>query len=117
MTNHERITALQLQVVNIQKELLACKPSRCTSEDIEDVSDNYQANLEYGYYKDEQQALIADIEEEIASLQLLNGNHTYDDLTIEEISWPLDVPTGMHYGTDRDGNTGYFEDFEQSIGE
>ena len=28
-----------------------------------------------------------------------------------------DSPEGMFYGMDRNGNKGYFEDFEQSIGE
>lgn len=48
------------------------------------------------------------------------------NLTKEELTEQFDTdhsyvsqhaPQGMHYGTDRYGNTGYFEDFEQSIGE
>lgn len=80
MTNLERITNLKLQILKIQQELVDNKPSRCTYEDMEDISDNYQSNLEYNYYREEQQALISDIKEEIVGLEKLPENNQYDNV-------------------------------------
>lgn len=41
------------KINELKKELLDYKPSRCSVEDIEEVSDNYQANLEYQWWRDE----------------------------------------------------------------
>lgn len=121
MTNSEKIVRLQNQIVSIKEEMINCKPSRLSQEDIEDVSDNYQANLEYGWYCDEKKAEITELEVDIARLKSLpSGGQfdenpwSYDDARDEIYS---DAPTGMFYGMDRNGNKGYFEDFEQSIGE
>jgi len=121
MTNLEKIDELKLQVLKIKQELVDNKPSHCTAEDIEDVSDNYQSNLEYGWYRDEQQAEIDDILEEIAGLEKLPEGGQYDETpwSYEEASNEIysNAPQGMYYGMDRNGNRGYFEDFEESIGE
>ena len=121
MTNSEKATELRLQVLRIKQELEDNQPNRCTAEDIEEVSDNYQANLEYGWYCDEKKAEITELEIDIARLESLpSGGQfdenpwSYDDARNEIYS---DAPTGMFYGMDRNGNKGYFEDFEQSIGE
>ena len=45
-------------------------PSRLTSEDIEDVSDNYQAHLGYKWCKDEQLELIKDLKSKLTKEQL-----------------------------------------------
>lgn len=120
MTNSQRISELRQQIVTINTDLLNCKPSRCTSEDIEDVSDNYQANLEYQWYYTEQMDVIAEIEADIQYLESLPADAEFDQEPVEVLENYKELQrehTGMHYGTDRYGNTGYFEDFEQSIGE
>ena len=47
-------------IQQLEQEIEDNHPSRLTSEDIEDVSDNYQAHLEYKWWKDEQSELIKD---------------------------------------------------------
>ena len=51
---------------------------------------------------------------------------TIKSIKEEEKSWSFEeaqdkyysnAPEGMFYGMDRNGNKGYFEDYEQSIGE
>ena len=42
----------------LEQELENARPDRLSAEDIENVSDNYQANLEYQWYKDEQMEII-----------------------------------------------------------
>jgi len=51
---------------SLEAEIENMHPSRLTSEDIEDVSNNYQAHLEYKWWKDEQRDLILSLEESIA---------------------------------------------------
>ena len=108
MTNYEKIQALILERDSILADLEQCKPGRCTAEDIEDVSDNYQANLEYGWYRDEQMELVDDINAQIRHLDSLpmyqryiepmqiTGNIRLDDIPItsdglryvsEEVGW------------------------------
>ena len=119
MTNSEKIVRLQNQIVSIKEEMINCKPSRVSQEDIEDVSDNYQANLEYGWYCDEKKAEITELEVEIARIKLLPSGGQFDPWSYDKASNEVysNAPEGMFYGMDRNGNKGYFEDFEQSIGE
>jgi hypothetical protein len=41
------------------------KPRHLSQDDIEDVSDNYQENLEYGWWLDEQEAMIKQLKKDI----------------------------------------------------
>ena len=50
------------KIASLKQEIKEFKLSRLTVEDVEDVSDNYQAHLEYGYWKEE-------IEEKIKRLE------------------------------------------------
>ena len=54
----------------LEQEIEDNHPSRLTSEDIEDVSDNYQAHLEYKWWKDEQSELIKDLKSQLTKEQL-----------------------------------------------
>ena len=54
----------------LEQELENARPNRLSIEDIEDVSDNYQANLEYQWYKDEQLNLIKDLKSKLTPEQL-----------------------------------------------
>jgi len=54
----------------LEQEIEDNHPSRLTSEDIEDVSDNYQAHLEYQWWKDEQSELIKDLKSQLTKEQL-----------------------------------------------
>ena len=54
----------------MEQEIEDNHPSRLTSEDIEDVSDNYQAHLEYKWWKDEQLELIKDLKSQLTKEQL-----------------------------------------------
>jgi hypothetical protein len=121
MTNLEKVTDLRLQILRIKQDLVDNQPSRCTMEDIEDVSDVYQSNLEYQWYREEMEAEIAELEVEIARIELLPSGGQFDEnpWSFEEAQdkYYSNAPEGMFYGMDRNGNKGYFEDFEQSIGE
>ena len=54
----------------LEQEIEDNHPSRLTSEDIEDVSDNYQAHLEYKWWKEEQLEIIKDLKSKLTSEQL-----------------------------------------------
>jgi hypothetical protein len=54
----------------LEQEIEDSRPSRLTSEDIEDVSDNYQANLEYKWWKEEQEFIIKDLKSKLTRDQL-----------------------------------------------
>lgn len=57
-------------IQQLEQEIEDNRPSRLTSEDIEDVSDNYQAHLEYQWWKDEQSELIKDLKSQLTKEQL-----------------------------------------------
>ena len=57
-------------IQQLEQEIEDNHPSRLTSEDIEDVSDNYQAHLEYQGWKDEQLELIKDLKSKLTKEQL-----------------------------------------------
>mgnify|MGYP007068100969 CR=1 FL=1 len=57
-------------IQQLEQEIEDNHPSRLTSEDIEDVSDNYQAHLEYQWWKDEQLELIKDLKSQLTKEQL-----------------------------------------------
>ena len=59
------ITYIQL----LEQEIEDLHPSRLTSEDIEDVSDNYQAHLEYKWWKKEQKDLIKSLKNKLTKEQ------------------------------------------------
>lgn len=54
----------------LEQEIIDNHPSRLTSDDIEDVSDNYQAHLEYKWWKAEQLELIKDLKSKLTPEQL-----------------------------------------------
>ena len=54
----------------LEQEIENLHPSRLTSKDIEDVSDNYQAHLEYKWWKEEQEELIKDLKSKLTVEQL-----------------------------------------------
>lgn len=57
-------------IQQLEQEIEDNHPSRLSSEDIEDVSDNYQAHLEYRWWRDEQQELIKDLKSKLTQEQL-----------------------------------------------
>ena len=57
-------------IQQLEQEIEDYDPSRLTSDDVEDVSDNYQAHLEYKWWKDEQLELIKDLKSKITKEQL-----------------------------------------------
>jgi hypothetical protein len=57
-------------IQQLEQEIEDNHPSRLTFEDIEDVSDNYQAYLEYKWWKEEQLELIKDLKSKLTSEQL-----------------------------------------------
>ena len=57
-------------IQQLEQEIEDNRPSRLTSEDIEDVSDNYQAHLEYQWWEDEQSELIKDLKSQLTKEQL-----------------------------------------------
>ena len=109
MTNSEKITELQMQVLRIRQDIEDNAPDRLSAEDIEDVSDNYQANLEYGWYVDEQEELISQLRAGIATLQQLHPDHIYNDPAIEEIEWP--VVDGLRYVSEEVGYVDQDEEY------
>lgn len=90
MTNAEKIIELQDQIAKIKADLENAHPDRLSQDDIECVSDNYQAHLEYGWYYDEQMDIISGIKADIVALQALPAIGTWigDICDIEEIVWP-----------------------------
>lgn len=54
----------------LEQEIEDMQPDRLTSEDIEDVNDNYQAHLEYKYWREEQEELIKDLKSKLTTEQL-----------------------------------------------
>lgn len=57
-------------IYQLEQEIEDYHPDRLTSEDVEDVSDNYQAHLEYKWWKDEQLELIKDLKSKLTEEQL-----------------------------------------------
>jgi hypothetical protein len=57
-------------IFELEQEIEDNHPSRLTSEDVEDVSDNYQAHLEYKWWKEEQLELIKDLKSKLTPEQL-----------------------------------------------
>lgn len=57
-------------IQQLEQEIEDNHPSRLTSEDIEDVSDNYQEHLEYKWWKEEQLELIKDLKSKLTTEQL-----------------------------------------------
>ena len=57
-------------IQQLEQEIENNHPSRLSSEDIEDVSYNYQAHLEYKWWKDEQLELIKDLKSKLTKEQL-----------------------------------------------
>jgi hypothetical protein len=109
MTNSEKITELQMQVLGIRQDIEDNAPDRLSAEDVEDVSDNYQANLEYGWYVDEQEELISQLQADIVALQQLQPGYTYNDPAIEEIEWP--VVDGLRYVSEEVGYVDQDEEY------
>jgi len=57
-------------IQQLEQEIEDNHPSRLTSEDIEDVNDNYQAHLEYKWWREEQEELIKDLKSKLTTEQL-----------------------------------------------
>lgn len=57
-------------IQQLEQEIEDNHPSRLTSEDIEDVNDNYQAHLEYKWWREEQEELIKDLKSKLTIEQL-----------------------------------------------
>lgn len=57
-------------ILQLEQEIIDLHPSRLTSDDIEDVSDNYQAHLEYNWWRDEQEEIIAHLKAQLTQHQL-----------------------------------------------
>jgi len=109
MKNAQKITQLQAQIVAIKTDIENAYPGRLSAEDIEDVSDQYQAQLEWGWYRDEQNDAISDIQVEISHLESLHPGHTYNDPLIEEIVWPVNSQ-GLRYVSEE---VGYVDEDEE----
>jgi len=54
----------------LEQEIIDNIPPRLSTEDVEDVSDNYQAQLEYKWWKEEQLELIKELKSKLTSEQL-----------------------------------------------
>jgi hypothetical protein len=52
-------------IQQLEQEIEDNHPSRLSSEDYEDVSDNYQAHLEYRWWREEQEELIKDLKSKL----------------------------------------------------
>lgn len=50
----------------LEQEIIDNQPSRLSHEDVEDASDNYQAHLEYKWWKEEQLELIKDLKSKLS---------------------------------------------------
>ena len=57
-------------IQQLEQEIEDNHPSRLSAEDVEDVSDNYQAHLEYKWWKEEQLELIKELKSKLTSEQL-----------------------------------------------
>ena len=106
------MTRLQ-KIQSLKQEILDYKPSRLSQEDIEDVSDNYQAHLEYSYWYDEQQDHIKALEEMTDEQFDLEQQAVQNSIDKPELE---DCNNGYYY-IDSNGNKAWTEDYEQSIGE
>lgn len=53
----------------LKGQLVEYKPARLSMDDIEDVSDNFQAHLEYREFKEEAEMEIKDLEEILEALK------------------------------------------------
>ena len=69
-------------IQQLEQEIEDNHPSRLTSEDIEDVSDNYQTHLEYKWWKEEQLELIKDLKSKLTPEQL-EWYNSFNDLKNE----------------------------------
>lgn len=58
----------------LEQEIIDNHPSRLSQEDVEDVSDNYQAHLEYNWWKSEQLELIANYKAQLTENQMILYN-------------------------------------------
>lgn len=54
----------------LEQEIIDNKPPRLSTKDVEDVSDNYQAQLEYKWWKEEQLELIKELKSKLTPEQL-----------------------------------------------
>ena len=50
----------------LEQEIIDNQPPRLSSRDVEDASDNYQAHLEYKWWKREQLELIKDLKSKLS---------------------------------------------------
>lgn len=57
-------------IQQLEQEIEDTRPSRLTSEDIEDVSENYQDHLEYKWWVEEQLEEIKDLKSKLTTEQL-----------------------------------------------
>lgn len=62
------------RILGLEQEILSCQPPRLSMSDIEDVSDNYQANLEYEWFVEEQEEVIRDLITKLSPTQLKEYN-------------------------------------------
>lgn len=87
------------KINELKTQLNNAKPSRVSIEDIEDVSDNYQANLEWGYYRDEVESEMQSIREmsyaefnrhynspEEDSVEEIQQRHQFGDI-VDGVPW------------------------------
>lgn len=58
----------------LEQEIVDNQPERLSSQDVEDASDNYQAHLEYKWWKREQLELIEDLKSKLSPRQLEHYN-------------------------------------------
>jgi hypothetical protein len=59
----------------LEQEIVDNQPQRLSAQDVEDASDNYQAHLEYKWWKQEQLELIKDLKSRLTSEQLERYNY------------------------------------------
>lgn len=64
----QSISEIKERIAELKRQIVEFKPPRLSSEDIEDISDNYQANLEYREFKMEAEEEIKLLETQLNSL-------------------------------------------------
>ena len=57
---------LKAQLSSLEQQIEDNRPPRVTFNDQEDISDNYQENLEYGWWLNDVEAEIESLKEQIA---------------------------------------------------
>lgn len=64
----QSISEIKERIAELKRQIVKFKPPRLSSEDIEDISDNYQAKLDYREFKMEAEEEIKWLETQLNSL-------------------------------------------------